>query len=253
MIHIILIEPETPGNIGAVARVMANFNFNKLVLINPKCNHLDHEARNRAKHAQNILENALVCDESQLKKFDYLIATTARTGTDYNIPRSPLTPKELAEKLKEGTTKKTGLIIGRESTGLYNDEIERCDFCVTIPASKKYPTLNISHAVSILLYEIYQVAEKENSISHITPIGRAEKEQINKMFNTLFDKLEWQTKEKKQTQKLLWKKIIGKSLLTKREAFGVMGLLRKLQLKKTTYIKQNSHKPAKCQQKKKKA
>jgi TrmH family RNA methyltransferase len=240
MIHVILVEPETPGNIGAVARVMANFNFSKLVLIAPKCSHLDQEARNRAKHAQSILKNANVGDKSLLQKFDYLIATTARTGTDYNIPRSPLTPREFAEKLaeiveknrKRKNSKTIGIVIGRESTGLYNNEIEQCDFCVTIPACKKYPTLNISHAVSIILYEIYQATEKENSTSHITPIGKAEKEQLNKMFNRLFDKLEWQTKEKKQTQQLLWKKIIGKAMLTKREAFGVMGLLRKVITKK---------------------
>jgi len=99
MITIVLIEPENPGNIGAIARAMANFNLKKLLLINPKANHLCEEARNRAVHAQEVLEKAVVADFTALRKFDCTIATTALMGTDYNIPRSPLTPRELAQSI----------------------------------------------------------------------------------------------------------------------------------------------------------
>ena len=86
MISVILIEPEHSSNVGAVARAMANFDFAELVLINPKCNHLDKDAILRAKHsALKILKNAKVKDFSYLKQFDYLIGTTAKIGTDYNI------------------------------------------------------------------------------------------------------------------------------------------------------------------------
>ena len=60
MTTIILVEPETPGNIGAVARAMANFGFNKLLLVNSQCNHLDEEAKNRAKAGLNVLEKAKI-------------------------------------------------------------------------------------------------------------------------------------------------------------------------------------------------
>ena len=66
------------------------------------------------------------------------------------------------------------------------------------------------------------------SILEVQADGITEKEQINKMFEELYNKLKWQTKEKRKTQVILWKKIIGKAMLTKREAYGVMGLLRKL-------------------------
>jgi len=234
MIYVILLEPVTPGNIGAIARAMKNFDFTKLVLINPQCDHLSTEARNRAKHAQEILETAEVYEFFVVDDYDYLIATTAILGTDYNIVRSPLTPHELAQKLKEisvkgmSSEKKIGLVIGREGHGMFNEEIEKCDFVVTVPSSKDHPTLNVSHATTILLYEIFNALSDTNVLSHINPIGKPEKDQIMKMFNQIFDDIEWVTGEKKETQQILWKKIIGKAMLTRREAYGVMGFLRKI-------------------------
>lgn len=229
MIDIILLEPAVPGNIGAVARVMKNFSFTNLVLINPYCDHLCDEARNRAKHSQDVLEKAEVMDFFVVDDYDYLVATTARVGTDYNIPRSPLSPRELAAKLKGLDSKKRiGLVIGREGKGMFNEEIEKCDFVVTVPSSTDYPTLNISHAVAVMLYELYNSLSDVTSTSHITPIGKPEKDQIMRMFDNIFSGMRWETKEKRETQQILWKKIIGKAMLTRREAYGVMGFLRKV-------------------------
>lgn len=229
MISVILIEPETPGNIGAIARVMKNFEFNDLVLINPKCKHLSKEALDRSTHAKSILKKAKVKKINYLKTFDYLIATTAKLGTDYNIPRSPVTPDQLADKLSSISLKlKIGLLIGREGTGLNNNEISKCDFIVTIPSSKKYPTLNVSHATSIILYEIFKKQDKNKSNSHIIPATKKEKEVMMGYFNKVLNTIKFTTKEKKQTQKTVWKRLFGKAFLTKREAFAVIGFLRKL-------------------------
>lgn len=80
MISVILVEPETSGNIGAIARLMANFCMNDLILVNPKCNHLDNEGKARAKHGLRILKDAKISDISILKEFDCVIATTAMNG-----------------------------------------------------------------------------------------------------------------------------------------------------------------------------
>ncbi|MBN2457786.1 RNA methyltransferase [Candidatus Woesearchaeota archaeon] len=227
MLYVILIEPENPGNIGAIARVMKNFGFKNLVLINPVADISSSEAICRAKHAQDVLKRAIVADWSFLDKMDYLAGTTAKLGTDYNIPRSPLTPDKLAEKAN--TKKKLGLVIGREGKGLSNKEIGLCDFIVTIPAQAKYPTLNISHALGILLYEIYKINGKDRSDSHIETAGRRYKDVLNKRVAGLLEQMEFATPEKKQTQKVVWKRIFGKAMLTKREAFAVLGLFSKIE------------------------
>lgn len=227
MISIILIEPELSENLGFVARAMKNFDFKSLVLINPNCS-LD-KANKTAKHGKDILKKAKIKKFDYLRKFDYLIGTTAILGTDYNIPRNPINPEQLSEKLKKIDLKKIkiGILIGREGSGLKNSEIEICDILVTIPASKKYPTLNISHAASIILYELFKT-KKEKSNTHIQFAAKKDLEIVNKYFIKVLNKLDFQTKEKKETQKKVWKRIFGKALLTKREAFSVMGFFRKL-------------------------
>lgn len=260
MINIVLIQPEHPGNVGAVARVMANFGLDKLVLVEPLCDKDSSEAIKRAKHALPILKKAKVVKKEYLDRFDYLIGTTAKLGTDYNIPRSPITPKQLAEKLSCNeevsgmnekkmsemnlkkisrininnssviNTKKTALIFGREGIGLTNDEINACDFIVSIPSFRKYPTLNISHACAILFYELFQaLGEKETKTNAmITPASEKDKEVMMMRINQVLDKLEFTTPEKKETQKIVWRRLIGKSMMTKREAFAAIGLWRKI-------------------------
>jgi len=225
MIHIILLGIEHPGNLGAIARVMKNFNQKNLILIDPKCSPKDQEAKNRAKHANDLLTKTKIQSIRSLKSYDYLIATTAATGTDYNLPRSPITPEQLTINLpKKG---KIGILIGRESIGLSNEEIALADLTVKIPTSNQYPTLNIAHATAILLYEL--------SKAHQTPIHQPasvkEKQVLNKEFSKILNKLEFATKEKKQTQRTVWKRLIGKSFLTKRESFALIGLLKKINQK----------------------
>jgi tRNA/rRNA methyltransferase len=226
MIHVVLIGTENEGNLGAVARVMSNFSFNKLILIDPKCNHLSEEAIKRSKHAKNILKKANVCKIDELEKYDYVIATTSKMGTDYNIPRSAIDPKELSKKINPIRKKKIAILFGRESVGLTNKEISLSDYIVSVPTSKTYPAMNLSHSVAIILYELSD--NKENILSHINMMSKKEKEIILQLFDNLFENMEFKTSEMKKTQKTIWKRIIGKSNMTKREAFAVIGFLKKI-------------------------
>jgi len=228
MITVILIEPETAGNIGAIARAMRNFGLKELILVNPQADHLSEEARNRAKHSQEILQDAKIKNFEELG-MDYLAATTAKLGTDYNILRSPMTPEQFCSNLQTTDPKtKIGLLIGREGKGLSNEEIAKCDFVITIPSAEEYPTLNVSHAATILFYEIFKNSKKNIRMKRYNPATAKDKEVIMGYFDNVLDKVKFSTLEKKETQKTVWKRIIGKSFLTKREAFAVIGFLKKL-------------------------
>jgi len=243
MITVVLIEPENSGNIGAIARVMANFDFKELVLVNPKCE-INEDSRNRAKHAQDILRKAKMMNvkgnvvEALSKRFDYLIGTTAIIGTDYNIPRCPLTPEELAEKIASFSKSskhdpKIALLFGREGHGLFNNEIEKCDFIATIPTSKSYKTMNISHSATIILYELFKRIGYNRIAERIVMAGAKEKEVILNYIKSILGKLEFPSEEKKIPQLQSWKKVLGKAMLTKREAFALCGFFRKINLKCT--------------------
>ena len=230
MISVILVEPEWASNVGAVARVMGNFDFKDLVLVDPKCNFLDLDGVKRAKHALPILKNAKKMKWKGLEKFDLLIATTSKLGSDYNIPRLPIGASQLSLKLSKIDLKrrKVGILFGREGEGLHNDEIKRCDMIVSIPTSVKYPVLNLSHSVGIVLYELFKQGSKEKLGEKFDLITGTEKKKLLGLIDSKIQKMEFRTSDKRKNMKLLWRKLIGKSFLTKREAFGLFGFFRKI-------------------------
>ncbi|MBI4451647.1 TrmJ/YjtD family RNA methyltransferase [Candidatus Woesearchaeota archaeon] len=227
-LSVILVEPSVAGNVGAVARLMANFGVEDLILVNPKCDHLCKEAMDRAKHARLLLKKARVADWAVLKEYDSVIATTARIGTEFNMPRVPIRPDELGEKLAAAGKGSVALVFGREGPGLSNEEILQCDFSVTIPTNKKYPSLNLSHAVAIALYEIHAALAKVHITSHIRQASQREKEQTMKLLEQTLQLLEFRDENKRETQRRLWKRLVSKSFLTSREAAALMGYLRRV-------------------------
>ena len=241
-ISVILIEPENAGNTGAICRAMKNFDFDQLILVNPQFDTSSQDLKNRAKWANDLVDKMEIIkkyDAKVLKKlrksYDYLIATTARIGRDYNVLRSPITPEQLAERLAELKLKKdvsVAIVMGREGSGLNNEELEMMDFSVTIPTSKKYGTMNVSHATTIILYEIFKKISEENIISHINPISGQEKKQLLKLLDESMDKMQFLNEDKKDTQRIVWKKMINKSFLSKREAYALMGFLKKINNKR---------------------
>ncbi len=225
MISIILVEPAVAGNIGAVARVMANFGFSELVLVRPKCAHLDEEAQSRSKHAKEILQKAKVVDK--LPDDCTLIGTTSVLGRDFNIPRTPVTPKQLVALVK-GKKTNIGLVFGPEGPGLSNKEIEACDFIVTVPTHKAYDSMNLSHSVAIILYELYDAFGTEKINSHQHTPEQAQIKQALKMAKEAIAKLDFKSDEKREVQRLIWKKVVTRLFLTKRELSSVMGFFRKV-------------------------
>lgn len=219
MITIVLQEFKTPGNCGAVARVAKNFNCDKLVFIKPLCDILSKESLDRATHAKDLLENAKIVNSFEDIKDNYnlLIGTTAQIGSDSNLKRAPLLPKQLNEFITENTA----LIIGREGDGLTNEEAEMCDLICTIPTSRQYPTMNVSHALSILLYEL----NKEENILSDSP-SREDKEAFLNEINKTINDLDIE-ETKKDSMKLLWKNFLGKTKITRRELFGLFDFIKK--------------------------
>jgi tRNA/rRNA methyltransferase len=222
MINIILIGTESSENLGAVCRVMKNFGFTNLILVNPKCDVNDIKAEIVSRHAVDILHKAKIM--KRMPRLDYLIGTTAKIGSDYNIPRTPLTPEEAVNKINRIKNKKVGIMFGPESSGLNNKIISKCDFIIKIPASD-YGTLNLSHAVAIILYELFKSNNKTDF--GIEQAGITEKKVLEKKFNNIAKELF--SKDRFKIEKQMWKRLIGKATLSKREAFTLMGFLSKLE------------------------
>jgi TrmH family RNA methyltransferase len=231
MIQIVLVEPKTGGNIGAIARAMANFNMQNLVLVNPKCDPFSEDCLKRAKHAVGVLDRMRVVNSLDDLDADYMIGTTSALGADYNIPRSPIRPDNIAQtiaKLREEENVNIAIILGREGDGLTNHEILLCDFIVTIPTFPEYPVMNISHAATIIFYELFKQTADEKIDEHIKFATDSEKKVLLELVDKLLKSTEFSTEEKRETQRKVWKRLVGKSFMTKREAMALIGFMKKL-------------------------
>ena len=230
-ITVVLIGVEHPGNLGAVCRAMKNFGFTELLLIDPQCSPANVEAKNRAKWANDVLEAARIEPSLDvLGTFDVVVGTTGKISDDYNLPRTPLFPAQLAEKLDEADDDaKIALVFGRESDGMMNDELLKCDFTVVIPTDYHYPSLNLSHAVAVVLYALKAPQYGSRMGTKFPLVRAAEKKQLEKMIGETLDAFHFSVEEKRETQDVLWKRLVGKSMLTQREAMALMGFFRKVE------------------------
>ncbi len=160
-IKIILVEPAGPLNVGSVARVMKNMGLCHLILVNPHCDYLGEEARRMAVHGVEVLDSAQVVNSlpEALQECHRAIATTARTRdlpTPLELPRDAL-PWLLEDNLT------TALIFGPEDRGLSNQELNYAQRFMCIRANPEYPSLNLAQAVAVCTYELYQIAQSNDS------------------------------------------------------------------------------------------
>jgi TrmH family RNA methyltransferase len=222
--RIILVEPEYELNIGAVARAIKNFGFSDLAFVSPKCNPKDFDAIKYSKHAKDILQSARTfASLSQATKgCKFTVGTTGVLFRHWSETfRTPISLRQLKANLKGKKEGKIALIFGNEGIGLSEAHISACDLIVTIPTSGKYPVLNLSHAVAIVLYEL-----SELNVGPFLPAGEKEKEHLIKSFGLLVDHFKKDLRNPKKV-KVAFRRMAGKSLLSDKECAAIMGVLRR--------------------------
>lgn len=222
--YIILAEPKYGGNVGAVARSMANFEFTNLILVNP-CK-LDDECYMRAVHASKILDDAKVFQsfEEATNNIDYLVATSSiESQNDKRHLRNAVVLEYFSDKVFE-LDGKIGLVFGREDYGLYNEEIAACDLILRIPTSESYLSMNLSHAVSLVLYSLF--VKKDFIPKETKKIGKIEKEKLFESFSKLLNEIDYPEYKKEKTE-VMFKRMMGRAMPSKWEYHTFMGVLSK--------------------------
>ncbi len=151
-IRIVLVQPSHGGNIGGCARAMKNMGLTRLVLVAPE-DFPGEEASARAAGADDVLAQAQVCvtlDEA-IADCHLVIGASAR---ERRIAWPTLAPDEAARKVVAAAGQEVAVLFGRERTGLTNDELDRCQILVNIPANPEFSSLNLACAVQLIAYEI---------------------------------------------------------------------------------------------------
>ena len=197
-ISFILHKPQLSENIGACARAMKNFNFSKLIVINPKPIFPNDKIIATSVGAQEIIKKSKVYEslEPAMKNIDFVISTTSRFRNK-NIKHI-----KLNELNKIDFKKKVAFLFGPEASGLSNNEISFSNCVLQIPSNDKFKSLNLSHSLIIVAQTIFQLLNmKKSKYSKSKKIKPASKKNIQAMANLCIKHLEeinfFKPKEKK--------------------------------------------------------
>lgn len=161
-VSVTLVGPEYPINVGYIARLVKNFGLRRLYLVEPKFDR--RVASVYAAHGSEVIEQAQEVSLDQLRRrHDLLVATTAIPATRRtNVNRLSVSPEEVRRYLS--SSKSASLVLGRDTTGLKNEEVARCDLVTTMQTGTKYRTLNVSHSAAILFYVLSKTTQEKRAV-----------------------------------------------------------------------------------------
>jgi tRNA/rRNA methyltransferase len=227
-LRVVLVEPRGSGNIGSVARAMKNMGLEDLAIVG-MARTQSFWARAMAVHAREILAN--------VKRFQSLreaiadcglvVGTTCRPGLYRSHSRSP---REVASQVVAAAQNmKTALVFGPEDHGLSNRDLRHCQWLVTIPTHKDYPSLNVAQAVVICLYEIFLAATGEVARE---AIPRASAERVEQLFDRMrrsLLKIGFLDPQNPDHLLLALRRLFGRAGLEERDARILSGLFRQIE------------------------
>ena len=155
----VLVKPQLGENIGAAARSLKNFGFSKLNLVTPKFTFPNQKTKVTSVGAFDLINSAKVFDniEKAISEFDVVISLSARRR---DINKKHITMKDFKDIINKNQNVSFGLMFGPEASGLSNKDLSYSNYILQIPTSKKFKSLNLSHSVTIICYELFKFLNK---------------------------------------------------------------------------------------------
>ena len=227
----LLVNPQLPENIGFCARAIKNFGFSRLDLINPKEKWPNKKAIATSVGANDILKKTKIYSsiKDATKKYDIVYASSARIR---DINKKHLSFKKFIKSIEKNKNKKIGILFGPEASGLSNEDISYSNYIFKIPVNKKFESLNLSHSLIIVCFELFKVLKPSffNKQKQLTDI--ANKKNFNIFFDFLQNSLEkkgfFVPKEKKKTMLINLRNIFGRIELSNKELRILSSVFSKL-------------------------
>jgi len=216
----ILVNPQLGENIGACARAIKNFGFLNLSIVEPRDPWPNTKARMTSVGAYNIIQKAKIYKNvsDAVKNFDLVFATTARKR---DINKKHISIINFVKVISKYKKSNIGIMFGPEASGLSNHDLSLSNFIIQIPTSKKLTSLNLSHAVIVICYEIYKSLnfsefKKEKVLTKLTSKNSI-KNLIKFIEKMLDDKKFFKPFEKKKSMILNINNIFGRLELSDKE------------------------------------
>ena len=227
-INIVLVNTSNPGNIGSTARAMKTMGLKNLKLVSPKV-FPSSIANAKAVGCIDILENANVYPSlsKSLSDSKIVIGFSARSRKS-SIPS--LTMDELIELLKSNRDKLLSIVFGNEQSGLSNEELQLCDYLVSIPTDNAYTSLNLASAVQIFSYEYFKsITQISTDINSNNLVSHSTKLHLIEVLLSIMERLNIITNKNKNSLTQNIHIIFNKSNLTTNEANLYLGILSKIE------------------------
>ena len=230
-INFVLVDTSHPGNIGACARAMNSMGIFNLLLVNPK-EFPSKEAEARAKSGKKVLEKAKIHKNinEAIGASNLIIGTSARSRS---MPWPMMEISNLGKTINESLANndEVSIVFGNEAVGLDNEDLGKCDFHLQIPTSKD-SSLNLSHAVQIVAYEIYKESFSSDSIAQQREVDLAtsmQKEKLIDHIETVLELLDFYDHENPKQVPARLRRLTKRMQLDKLEIGILRGILSKLE------------------------
>ena len=231
----ILVNPQLGENIGSCARALKNFGFSDLNIVKPRDGWPNTKARMTSVGAYDLIKSAKLFDTVDLavKKFDIVLATSARRR---DIQKKHISLSNFNNFLKKYNKANIGIMFGPEASGLSNHDLSLANFIIQVPTANKLTSLNLSHAVIVVCYEIFKSTylKKEKKVKILNKL--ASKKSIQNMIifleKLLDQKKFFKPPEKKKSMILNINNIFGRLELSDKEMrilFSIFSALNKKQ------------------------
>ena len=228
--EIVLVNTQLPENLGATARSMLNFQFERLRVINPKFSLDNEKIIPVCAGADKVIKKIKVFEKfsDSIKDFNYVIATSNRVRSQKK--------KEISfKKLKEIISKnyKVAIVFGPEKSGLDNEDLSLCDYTIKIDSNQKFSSLNLSHAVAIVCYNLYTLLLKKDESNKETIIENvAKKNELLSFYKILEETLDtsnfFNVQERKKITFQKIKNIFCKYKMSSEEVRTLISIFKKI-------------------------
>ena len=221
-LSVAMVEPRYGLNIGYVARTMKNFGAHRLFIVGK--NGVPSSAIRFASHAADVIRDAQHVNFGDLRKrFDFVAGTTAiKAGSGQNPVRKIITLDQMTALGVDPAS--TVILLGRDTTGMTNAELNICDLIVHVPTGTSYPTLNISHALAIMLYSLSVSKSKI-----VRPVERIYVDESLACFSTMLSLSKYPVHKRRRAVRIFGTAMV-RSQAREEEVVTLLGVFRKVNL-----------------------
>ncbi len=226
-LKVVIVEPKYQVNLGYIARVSKNFGVKRLYLVHPRAKLKGSKAIMYAKHARELLEEAMIYKnfDEATKDCDIIVGTTGIwRKSKANFKRIFLLEQAIARIKRSGKKDSTvALVIGRDDIGLTPAEIEKCDMMAYIGTNESYPVPNISHALAIFLYAF---TKNQFAIGEVDEKTAADRKELLYLFKTFDRLIEKKKIRDKRAVRNIFKRLVYNSRPSAQELHALITALK---------------------------